>query len=1029
MLHKKNKRSIYLIIGLFAMLPFGFLQAQVNSVEVKGTIVDSDNGKGLEMASVSVASTGVSTSTNEEGKFTIEVPDLKAEIIVNMPGYTKRNIFLEGKSNINIVLVPQMYRSTDDLVVSPLDVKKVKQMNFAFGAVKPSDIEMSSVSSFEQSLQGKVAGLAVTNKSAMPGQRADLNIRGVSSLLADNEPLMFIDGMIHNYSNVGPSLIEGFTLNPLDVLDVEDIQDITVMKDGVSYLGSVASGGVINVNTEQESETSTRIKFSTYGGIALTPEQQSVMEPGDYRSYFNDALTSQGYTSGQIDQMYPWLYGGVGVTDYYKYNNNTDWQDIVLKPGLLQKYHFFLKGGDEIATYNISTGYLDHKGVYDNSGYNRFNLRINGRINISQKFSIQPNVKLSYANMKVHNQGYTSNVNPLTAALIKSPLATTLGRDEATGAFLPFFEDVGFAGKSNPQVVVDEPLGTIVNYNLLTSIKANFAFTDNLKLSTLVGIDYGNTHEDIFLRDDGLATSDSLKVNSPGYFVNEFQSVQSHTNLNYTKRTTEGHNYSVNGGFRYMENKYKYNTALDFNTASDEINNLGQGGSEKYLRELNGEQRGSVWVSYYAGINYNYRNKVYLESNLSYDGSSALDGNQRYNFFPSLSAGYQLTTDLKLRGSYALTGNMFSSVYDYADLYYVGRSFNDQGVIVREDIANPDMEIEKKSTYNFGIDLSMFRQRLNLFVDLYQSDVSNLLMYQALAQQWGYTNYIDNGGHLQSRGVELALNTRLNVGKVLWTINATAAMQSNELKKLSFLSDGVDQVVTNFVGGSMLTREGEAPNVFFGYETDGIYQTDAEANLISGPNGPMMQAGDVKYIDHVEDGILNSDDMVVIGNPNPDVFGGFFTALRFNKFQVSAQINYSFGNDAFNYVRYLTESMSDYSNQLTSVNERWNGAGTSNTMPRVSYGDPTGNTVFSDRWIEDASYVRVKNITVSYDMPKLLGFRGWTVYATATNLFTFTKYSGYDPEFMYSNSIFNKGVDYGQMPQSRKFIVGLKLDL
>ncbi|MDX2414289.1 MAG: SusC/RagA family TonB-linked outer membrane protein, partial [Bacteroidales bacterium] len=885
MLHKKSKISNYLIICLLAVFPFGLLEGQVDSVEVAGTILDSDTNEGLNMVSISVASTGVVTSTNEEGEFTIKAPNYESEIMINMPGYTSRNIFLGGESTIEIYLVPKMYRSTDDMLVSPLEVKKAKQMNFAFGALRPSDFESTTVSSFDQGLQGKVAGLSVTSKTAMPGQRTYMNIRGASSLLTDNEPLLLIDGMIHNYTNVGPSLIEGFTLNPLDVLDVEDIQNVTVLKDGVSYLGSLSSGGIININTEQESEASTRIKITAYGGLALSPSEQSVLGADEYPGYLENVLGSQGFSQVQIDNYFPWINGELGVKDYYKNHNSTNWQDIVLKPGIIQKYHFFLKGGDEIATYNIATGILNHEGIYDNSSYNRFNLKINGKVNISKKFSIQPNVKLSVGNTEVHNQGYSSNVNPLTTALLKPPIATTHARDEITGDELPNLQDVGFADVSNPLAVVDEAIGSIVNYNFLSSIKANFALTDHLKASTLLGIDYSNTHEDIFLQNLGIASSDSLKANSPGYFVNEFQSVQNHSNIQYTNSTASGHNYTAFGGFRFMSNNYKYNSALDFNTASDEFNNLGQGGSYTYLRELIGEQRESVWVSYYTGLNYIYRNKIFLEANLSYDGSSALDGKQRYNLFPSVATGYQLNSMLKLRGSYSLTGNMFSTIYDYADLYYIGRLFNDQGVIVRETISNPDMEIEKKSTYNFGADLSLYREKLNLFVDIYQSDVKNMLMYQALDQEWGYTNYVDNGGHVRSRGVELALNSRLDFGKLLWTMNATAAIQSNNLVELNFLSDGVDQVVTEFVGGAMVTRVGEAPNVFYGYNTDGIYQTAAEANNVIGPNGQMMQAGDVRFVeneDHV-DNIINSDDLAVIGDPNPDVFGGFYTTLKLNK--------------------------------------------------------------------------------------------------------------------------------------------------
>jgi len=294
-----------------------------------------------------------------------------------------------------------------------------------------------------------------------------------------------------------------------------------------------------------------------------------------------------------------------------------------------------------------------------------------------------------------------------------------------------------------------------------------------------------------------------------------------------------------------------------------------------------------------------------------------------------------------------------------------------------------------------------------------------------LDEMWGYTDYVDNGGHLRIQGVELNLNTRIQLGKVLWLIDATAATQRSEIMKLDYISPNVNKTLTEIVGGTMITTEGEAPNVFYGYKTDGNYLTDEEASAVTGPNGLAMQAGDVRFVDTYTDeggeNVINSDDKVVIGDPNPDLFGGIYTAFKYDKWQLAAQINYSVGNDAFNYVRYQMESMSDYANQYTSVYD--------SNMPSFSYGDPRGNTVFSDRWIEDASFVRLKNITISYEMPRFKGFRSWTIYATATNLVTFTDYSGFDPEFMYDNNIYTRGVDYGQMPQSRKFVLGIKLDL
>jgi hypothetical protein len=644
-------------------------------------------------------------------------------------------------------------------------------------------------------------------------------------------------------------------------------------------------------------------------------------------------------------------------------------------------------------------------------------------VNISQLFSVQPNVKFSYANSNAHSQGYTTFLNPLTSALLKPSIMAPYEKNSLDGSDLPDLDDVGVFDISNPKSVVDNVVGEDVNYNFLSSMKANFKFSDHFLVSTLVGLEYGNDHQNFSWPSNGIASDDTSYYNSASYFVNEFQSYQNHTNLSYNT-SVKGHSIIINAGYRVMKNTYKYDSATDYNSATDEYDNIGDG-EYSTIGSVDGDERESVWVSSYAGINYNFKNKYFLETNFSYDGSSALDGDNRYNLYPSVAAGWQVIPEVKLRGSYSLTGNMFSSVYDYADLYYVNAAYGESGVMVREGISNPDMEIEKKSTYNIGLDLTLLRKRLNINVDAYQSDVNNLLMDQSLDEIWGYTDYVDNGGHLQMQGLEVNLNTRINFGKVLWLLDVTAAMQKSEIKELDYISTDVDKTLTEIVGGTMVTMVGEAPNVFYGYETDGVYATEEEAELVTGPNGFAMEQSDVKFVDNYSEGdgenVINSDDKVVIGDPNPDLFGGVYTAFKYDKWQLSAQINYSIGNDAFNYVRYLMESKTGYSNQYTSVN--------GSDIPTYSYEDTRGNNVFSDRWIEDASFVRVKNITLSYEMPSFKGFRSWTVYATATNLITFTDYSGFDPEFMYDNNIFTRGVDYGQMPQSRKFVLGIKLDL
>jgi len=353
------------------------MMAQDAGLEITGTVLASGTQEPLEQAAISVSATGSTVITDAEGKFTLNVPDRNAEIIINLPGYERRVIYLNGLTEVTIILVEEQFDNLDDPYIDPLGTRVVKEATYAVHALTQEDVRYTSSTTFDGALQGKVPGMNVIEHSGMPGHRSLMNIRGYNSLFANSEPLVFIDGMIHSYSYAMDGLMDGFTLNPLDVVDMDDISNITVMKDGNSYLGSAATNGVIYINTEQKSEASTIIKFAAYGGITLTPKYQELLNPSQFNTYFQDVLSSEGYSSDQINSMYPWLNGGESAEGYYKYNNETDWQEEIYSPAAVSKFHFFLKGGDDIATYNVSTGYLSQNGILNNSNYNRFNLRIN----------------------------------------------------------------------------------------------------------------------------------------------------------------------------------------------------------------------------------------------------------------------------------------------------------------------------------------------------------------------------------------------------------------------------------------------------------------------------------------------------------------------------------------------------------------------------------------------------------------------------------------------------------------------------
>ena len=1015
--------------------------AQNPGVEIKGVVIESGTGLPLKQVSISVAATGVTAETDEQGAFKITAPDKQSELIIDLPGYIKRNIFLSGRDIVKISLVSTLYKSFDNPYNTPLGVGVLKDASLSLNSLSAAELKESRVSSIDQALQGRVPGLMVINQSGLPGSKTFMNMRGFSSMYGKNEPILFIDGMIHETTYATTSLMEGFSLNPLDVVDIEDVSDISVIRDGASYIGSAGSNGVININTEQKGETSTIIKFSAYAGVTFAPQKLDLLSSSQFKNYFGQILTEEGRSQSDIDAAYPWLNGNSSSNNYYKYNNNTDWQESTFKPAAVQKYHFFLKGGDDIATYNISTGYLNHKGLMDESGYNRFNLRINGIINITDKFSITPNVKLSLADSYTPNSGYSTWKNPIASSVLMPPIMAAFARDKATGTQLNYLDDVGNVfDVSNPTAVVLNSKGSNRNYTILSSMKAQYKFSERLILSELLGFDFNNARENIFLPDLGMIKVDSA-YNSPGDLVVEYRSSQSHTTLAYNMHSTSGHSLALQGGMRYMKNSYKYNKSIDVNTASDDFKNLGDGNpAYSYLFSSSGENRGLVWLSYFGGANYNFRNKYFINAIASYDGNSEVNSANRYNFYPSVSAAWRLSSegflasstwidDLKIRGSWSQTGNMYSSIYDFSKLYYTSQRMNGAGVLTRMSIPNENLELEKKTTTDVGIDITLFKQAANLHVDYFQSSVDNMIMHQELPSTFGYKNFYDNGGKLESKGFEVSADTRVNIKSVVWTLGASVSKQLTTVNSLTFLDPNQTNIITSIDGAQFITSVGNAMNAYYGYQTNGILSS-AEAGQITGPKGALMQAGDVKYVDSNNDKVINEADKTIIGNPNPKLFGGINTSLSYKNFELTAYFNYSAGNDLFNYVRSKTESMDTYSNQSTSVLERWRPSSPSATMPRASYGDPTGNAVFSDRWIEDGSYLRLKQLTLNYVLPPVTGiYKNLTLYVTGTNLLTFTKYTGYDPDFLYSNNPFYMGVDYGKMPQTKSFIIGLKLDL
>jgi hypothetical protein len=455
--------------------------ADEQSITVKGIVVGSVSKQPIGQALLSVAGTSKSVSSNENGEFSI--PEVSPDALINVqyPGYHTQRLYLNGRTELDIYLVDEHYRSNDEIIAFPFDDKRVKDYTGALSYFLKQDMDNTAVTSWDQALKGKTAGVGIFSKSGMPGSVSTVSVRGPSTIFGRNEPLVIIDGSIYETQYITEGAIDGFVYNPMDVVDIDDIEGLTITKDGQLNFGSMGANGVITINTEEKKETSSAIRFHMYQGVVAPVKQLEVMDVNQFNNYLNDQIASANLSQAAIAEQFPWLAGGPNL----EYSHNTHWQDEIFTPGRISKYHIFLKGGDEIGTLNMSVGYMDHKGIIENTRYQRFNLRLNAKINITPKFSFIPNVKLSTSDSYLKMNGINAATNPLLAANIKPPIMRPFS---VTGRNTSYINDVGAFKVSNPVAIIEDEIADNRNYHFLASGRARYEFSDKWEALSNIGI-------------------------------------------------------------------------------------------------------------------------------------------------------------------------------------------------------------------------------------------------------------------------------------------------------------------------------------------------------------------------------------------------------------------------------------------------------------------------------------------------------------------------------------------------------------
>lgn len=1020
---------------------------------IKGIIIDANTNKPI--AGVSVAVTGFSASiTNDNGRFSIVVPDYKANLLISLSGYHKKTVPVFKGKEVSVIIYPEQYNSIFREAVLPVGNRSVARTATAVSVIDPRGGWGLNSETLDTYLQGAAPGVNVIRKSGTPGIGANVFIRGLNSLYASNQPLYVVDGMIYNTESFGSSLTTGHANNPLQFIDTHDIESINIIKDAVGAItyGTRAANGVIVINTHHAKELATKIDFSLSAGLNMRPKNLPVMNAAGYRTYLSDVLASQGISRTTIAAL-PYMNDNKNASnpDYYKYHNETDWQDQVFKNSFDQNYFLRIIGGDNIAKYGLSISVNQDKGILDQTDASKYTARFNSDLNLTKKLTGNTNLSVGFGEQKLKDQGLSVISNPIFLSLVKAPFLN-INDVNSDGQTSPNLAESDVFGISNPRAIVENGLNKKKSYRFFGSINFDYQFNKAFKLSNLTGISYDKVQETLFIPNKGVAsdTLSNVVANSRlGTQVIRYFSVYNDLNLSFNKTIAKDHKIFAKGGFRYTSNQSESDYALGYNSATDALTSIGY--SDVAFRTFGGGI--GKWNSFdtYATADYSYADKYIVNAGIALDGSSrfgnranaglAING-YKFAVLPAIGFAWVASSEkfmhdvkhvdlLKLRVSYGLTGNDDIGNYT-ARQYYTSQNLLGMQGVVRGNIANPYIQWEVVKKFNTGIDAAFFNERLSLSLDYYINKTNQMMTYAPTNTITGLSNYLENNAGMKTSGFDLGINGRILNGVVKWDAGINLGAYKSKITKLA------KEIITTYSGATYITRVGDAPNLFYGQRFTGVYSSNAEAAAtgysIQQVNGTLVpfQGGDAKFINTDQDaqGVITDNDRVVIGNPNPDLFGGFNNTVSYKNWSLSALVTFSLGNDVYNYTRAQLESGSNYYNQTLALMNRWRGDGQVTNTPKASYGDPMGNARFSDRWIEDGSYARLRTLTVAYNIPVKVSFlKSTKVYATANNLITMSKYMGYDPEFGISGNAFTQGIDNTLEPQFRSFQLGIRFGL
>lgn len=969
------------------------INVMAQNVKITGTVVDSSN-EPIIGATVTVSDdTNVKAVTNVDGRFTINAAP-GSNLHITYIGY--KTVDVKAADGMRVVMEEESNMLKEVVAIGYGSVQR-KDVTTAVSSVSTKDLDTRPIVSAVQGMQGKAAGVTISQANGQPGATPTIRVRGTTSLNGSNDPLYVVDGV---------------PMTDIDYLSADDIVGMQILKDASSaaIYGSRAANGVVIITTKQGKAGEARISLNAHYALNVVRDNQDPLNAAQYKELMDEI--------GLVKLP-------DGLTD------KTDWKDEVYRTGNVQDYQLSVTNGNDKLRYFISGGYTGENGVIKKSSYERYNIRASVENDIRKWLRVNASVAYSDYSYKGTGiiSGTGSNRGGVVTSIVNTPTYAPVWDPDNPGQYYNNFYGVNI---TSPAENIARTENNKSSYNrLIATGKATIKFMEGLNLTSSLSFDRLQGIETQFL--DPKQTTNGRDNYGKGHDGRSISSVWVFDNVLNWKKDFGLHGLDVMAGSSWTASKYSNNYIDGSNYADGLFQTLNAANKISWTGTGSSASEWAI-LSYFARLQYNWNDRYLFTANIRADGSSKLAPGHRWGYFPSFSGAWRISSepfmkdiewinDLKLRGGWGQTGNQ-SGLGDYSYLasysinrvQWFGEGFDTNAVPTRTQstLSNPELTWETTSQTDIGLDLTMFNNRLMLYIDWYYKRTSDMLMTITLPAGSAPARTLNyNGGTMVNKGWEITLKSVNMKGKFSWDTDFNISFNKNKLESLRLTQVYYSAMTTDYVNDYVVRNvPGRPLGSFYGYVAEGV---DPET-------------GDMIYKDVNKDGVISASDRTYIGDPNPDFTFGLTNNFSWKGFNLNILLQGSVGNDIYNVSRMETEGMYDGKNQSTKVLDRWRVPGQITNVPKAGW-----NIKNSSYFVEDGSYLRVKSVSLSYDVPRKiiskLGINRLQPYFTASNLLTWTSYSGMDPEVnQYGNNGAVQGIDWGTYPLNRSFVFGLKLE-